>query len=683
MSSFKLLITIFFTFILLCTTFVNAKLDSNFNEDYNVRIVTVDDDGVADYTSIQQAICNASSGDIIQVKQGTYLENIVIDKEIILIGENPERTIIDGNLESVVVKIVTKEVNISNFSIINSGGKTYDSGIFVKGDNVSVSNCVFYYTRTGILSNQNKGLKVKKSVFHSNGEGIGNYNSISSSINNCTFSHNAIGLTSLNCNETEVSDCFYQQNGLACYFENSSAILFDNNVVSNNSENHGGIFFKKCRDTSIISSVFYHNGMGINLDSSNFINISGCIIDRNTRFAILINKNSNDVLISNNKISQNLRYGIYIISSFCKLINNNIYQNYLYGLYCEDANCDARYNWWGSIFGPTLFDFGRGNRINWLMGKIGYIPWMNNPIFLNNSNNLAIYGKPDSLNPPIFINKYNFQGEDSDDDGIPDWWEIKWGFNPLSWDDHNNLDPDGDALNNIEECYTDAYGSNPFYKDIFVEIDWIKATAPSVTNKPRNKLIQELINIFSINQISLHVDTGKFGGGEEILGIDSSEGFSFPKLRDLYWDYFLDTSLVNPRKGIFHYGLICDYGPDLNFPFIGWDNFDSFLISAQWLDDTNPYYEREKFIIGGTVHQLGGTLGLFVETHKGNDNLGSSIPFTVQWLKYRNYKSCMNYYYKYRILSFSDGSNGHGDFDDWSNLNFRFFKDSNFDWTKV
>jgi len=40
----------------------------------------------------------------------------------------------------------------------------------------------------------------------------------------------------------------------------------------------------------------------------------------------------------------------------------------------------------------------------------------------------------------------------------------------------------------------------------------------------------------------------------------------------------------------------------------------------------------------------------------------------------------MNYYYKYKILSYSDGTNGCGDFDDWANLNFSYFKNTVIEW---
>ena len=261
---------------------------------------------------------------------------------------------------------------------------------------------------------------------------------------------------------------------------------------------------------------------------------------------------------------------------------------------------------------------------------------------------------------------------------MPDWWEEKWGYNPLLWDDHAHLDPDNDALNNFEECYTDHFGSNPFYQDIFLEIDWMESDDPNIFNKPPEDLILELVSIFKQYNITLHIDIGNMEGGEEIPICNSA--FSFSKLQNLYWDYFLHNDLNNPRKGIFHYGMICNYCPDVSFPFIGWDHFDSFAISAEWAKELSPLYSKQSIIIGGSLHQLGSTLGLLAETHGGNDNLETIKPFTFQWFKYYNYKSCMNYYYKYKLFTFSDGSHGSGDFNDWNHLDFSFFKNSSFDW---
>jgi len=256
-------------------------------------------------------------------------------------------------------------------------------------------------------------------------------------------------------------------------------------------------------------------------------------------------------------------------------------------------------------------------------------------------------------------------------------WEQKWGYNIDTWDDHINLDQDNDSLNNFEECFTDKWGSNPNYKDIFLELDWMKTSNSNISNKPSMNLINEIIKSFENHDINLHVDLGELGGGEELDNI-CTPFLSFPKLTDIYFNYFLKNDLKNPRKGIFHYGIICNECPDLNFPFYGWDSFDSFAISAEWLQDENPTINRSELIVGASIHHLGHTLKLHADVFDGIDNIYTINPFSPQYWIYNDYISCMNYRYKYKIFTFSEGENKKGDFNDWLNMDFSFFKNSNF-----
>jgi hypothetical protein len=76
------------------------------------------------------------------------------------------------------------------------------------------------------------------------------------------------------------------------------------------------------------------------------------------------------------------------------------------------------------------------------------------------------------------------------------------------------------------------------------------------------------------------------------------------------------------------------------------------------------------------VHELGHLLGLLIDDYGGIDNLGSAKFFTFEGWKYKNYFSCLNYRYVYHLLSFSDGTHGIGDFNDWDKLDFGFFKNT-------
>ena len=81
------------------------------------------------YTTIQSAINGASPGDTIKVESGIYKENLVINKNIILMGENADNTIIDGQLKGSVISITYgSNVTMNGFTIQN-GNSTYGGGI--------------------------------------------------------------------------------------------------------------------------------------------------------------------------------------------------------------------------------------------------------------------------------------------------------------------------------------------------------------------------------------------------------------------------------------------------------------------------------------------------------------------------------------------------------------------------
>ncbi|UCE49851.1 MAG: hypothetical protein JSW47_06795, partial [Phycisphaerales bacterium] len=57
----------------------------------HAEVITVDDDGGADFTDIQPAINASQNGDTIVVKPGTYIHKISFNrKAITLTSENPD-----------------------------------------------------------------------------------------------------------------------------------------------------------------------------------------------------------------------------------------------------------------------------------------------------------------------------------------------------------------------------------------------------------------------------------------------------------------------------------------------------------------------------------------------------------------------------------------------------------------
>ena len=115
------------------------------SDNVEAKIITVDDSGGADYTNIQEAIDNAESGDTIFVYEGTYYENVIINKTIYLEGENKESTIINGSKTGTVLNVnQTSDVLISNFTLEWSGfgSSSICVGYYVsESNNCSILNC--------------------------------------------------------------------------------------------------------------------------------------------------------------------------------------------------------------------------------------------------------------------------------------------------------------------------------------------------------------------------------------------------------------------------------------------------------------------------------------------------------------------------------------------------------------
>jgi PKD repeat protein len=101
--------------------------------------ITVPDD----YPTVQGAINAASPGDTVYVKAGAYVENIVLNKTVALIGEDKDTTIIDGNASGDCVHITVDNTVLDNFTVRNGGarpGTAYSSVRLSSNKNNITSN---------------------------------------------------------------------------------------------------------------------------------------------------------------------------------------------------------------------------------------------------------------------------------------------------------------------------------------------------------------------------------------------------------------------------------------------------------------------------------------------------------------------------------------------------------------
>ncbi|DAC72114.1 MAG TPA: hypothetical protein DSN98_06915 [Thermoplasmata archaeon] len=115
--------------------------------------------GPNNYTKIQDAIDNASNGDMVFVYDDAspYYENLMIQKSITLRGEDKNTTIIDGRKGHSVIDINYSNVTIHGFTIQHEAETSNWYGILIKGNDCTIVGNIIQKNSDGILINNGPG----------------------------------------------------------------------------------------------------------------------------------------------------------------------------------------------------------------------------------------------------------------------------------------------------------------------------------------------------------------------------------------------------------------------------------------------------------------------------------------------------------------------------------------------
>ena len=302
---------------------------------------------------------------------------------------------------------------------------------------------------------------------------------------------------------------------------------------------------------------------------------------------------------------------------------------------------------------------------------------------------------------------FNDTGRDDDNDGVPIEWEYKWGlmihhhwwdnstdyywfYDPFIWEDHANFDPDKDGLDNIEEYKASKWGSNPYRRDIFLELDQMEIGENEKGEYVPDLSKEMLRDAFGERNIMFLVDDGWMGGGELI---PFSESTPNEDLKTYYYEYFLHGDYDNWRQGAFHYAIIiynsshagfCFWAGDEGYPYL--DSFQlNRMINEQKIyewpilnvivnKNIDPYYRKSVLYASAMMHETGHILGINAGNTPGCDNRDTYFPWMKGWWRWRFYRSCMNYAFVYQIVKYSDGSGRKNDFDDWERIDLTLFQ---------
>lgn len=148
--------------------------------------IYVNDDAVPPYNGtiehpfkyIQDGINASLDNEIVYVYNGTYMENVIIDKTIELIGENKNSTIIDGGENENTITFKTNSSVISNFTILhNNTNKSKNDfvGIYIQQNcwgNTIYNNIIIKNGKSGITVNDSCRTMINNNIITLNGIGI-------------------------------------------------------------------------------------------------------------------------------------------------------------------------------------------------------------------------------------------------------------------------------------------------------------------------------------------------------------------------------------------------------------------------------------------------------------------------------------------------------------------------------
>lgn len=266
------------------------------------------------YSSISKAVesYNSSSNSKVYIKNGNYVftQQIELDKDINIVGESKEGTVLDGNFQTSIFKVSGNyKITLTNLTFKNAKtGPALDCDFLTSLD---IDNCNFENNSNGAFVFKpmyitNPTVTIKNSCFkdNENDDGAAIYMSRGTSLNitDTVFENNRAPL-----GETSAS-----QGGAIYAFNNLQVLYVDNCIFRGNAAIKGSAISQDCAgDLYIYNSLFENNTS----PGNSRYNINSSVVFDNQR-----NSNELTLYLRNNTLVDNSLNNEIVVTGNVKVV---------------------------------------------------------------------------------------------------------------------------------------------------------------------------------------------------------------------------------------------------------------------------------------------------------------------------------------------------------------------------
>lgn len=248
------------------------------------------------FGSIQNAIDQATSGDTVVVKEGTYNENLTIDKNLTLKASPDEKVVVQGTIDSYPsIKIGPSEAEVTLKRIHLEGGFR---GLYVTGQATVTLN--------GVVIADNIGY------------GLGLNNNAQATVTNCTIARNSHeGVVLQDSARVAIQNSEFTGNtGSGINLSNSARAHIQESKVTLNAKGSvigGGVLLVDTARVSIKRTEISDNRINVKFFDNARGTINNSTVTKGQRGIFLLNSSS--ISIQDSEIIGNKRAGIWLLNS--------------------------------------------------------------------------------------------------------------------------------------------------------------------------------------------------------------------------------------------------------------------------------------------------------------------------------------------------------------------------------